>query len=888
SSTGNTSCASCGSGYYCTGGAHRAACSALTGVSVSGGTYTSVSPYNANTTCRYKAPNKTITGCSAVTPSTVAYSGTAWPATTYSVTASGGYVIANNNSASATCSACTGATYSAGGTATSCSSCPAGYTSNTTAGKTAATQCQASCAAGTRVAAANAACTAITSGNVYMLAHTVNYGSTSAAATACPTGYSISGTTQADHDAKNDCKISCAGGTRVAATDATCSAAGTGYYIAAHTVSAGNMSAAATKCPTSYPNSDAGADAITKCYSGTKSRAWTGSQTACAKPANCASVTCNACSGSACTYVAYSNSAGTADGTVKSGCSTNNAACTQTVQSVTANAAYYVNGTSCSACSGLAGGFYPNSAAGNTGGASACKTNNLTGQYVATVNASSATNCGAGKYKAAHQVAYGSTSSCATASAGYFAAGPTSGSQTQCVTGSYSAAGASACIACGDGANWGMTTTGAGQTSCNKECGTVGVKGYVNAKWNANNTVTGLCLPSSCETDYYLDATRDSANNITASSCKLCSSFANGLYPHSASNGTSNGREACFVRRNELPGQYIAAVNAETATDCPAGTYNGTSDETAVHYGEKFSCTTCAADTYAAGTGNSSCTACLENYHTFGEKTSEAACRISCPGGSYLATARATKCSNVGAGYWAASSYVLQGDVGTRNACATGLTTIGYGNGADEADDCGRVLHVGTSKLYLRSTKKTTPSLNVQIGGKTYYGNMSTEAKHMSNGASQSLKLNYNNTSYSVFDDSGEFYSGGTGGGVSLSPSLAASTIVPASYAAAAGEDSWSATLSNGTKLTGIAACSATTGANGDISAAGFAPESAGTGCWCKLSTPAAGSKWVYATANAACTDKCGFYCANNMKGTSAKNITWRTNLYQSAGITVE
>ncbi len=472
---------------------------------------------------------------------------------------------------------------------------------------------------------------------------------------------------------------------------------------------------------------------------------------------------------------------------------------------------------------------------------------------------------------------------CTPASPGYYV--PTTGatSQIACAVGSFSAEGAYECTACGDGGNWGKTTTGTGQASCNKDCGIAGAKGYINAEWNPDNTVTGLCVPNACVENYYLDATRDASNNITASSCKLCSSFANGLYPHSSKSGTSKGQEACFVRRNELPGQYIATAGDDVATDCPAGSYNGTTDETAVHYGETFKCKTCAADTYAAGTGNAECKPCLENYHTFGEKTSEDACRILCPGGSYLPVARATECSAVGVGYWAPSAYVTQGKTSGRNACASGLTTVGHGAGADEADDCGKVLHIGNDKLYLRSAKKTTPSLNLSVGGKTYYGNMSTEDKKVSNGATQPLKLKYNNVSYSVFDDSGEFYNGG--GTVSLSPSLTATATVPANYAAANGETQWSATLSDGTVVAGAAGCSATTSSNGTIGAAGFTPESAGTGCWCKITSPAAGAKWVYGTTNSACTTKCAFFCANNMKGT---DTTFRTALYNTAGILKE
>ena len=179
-------------------------------------------------------------------------------------------------------------------------------------------------------------------------------------------------------------------------------------------------------------------------------------------------------------------------------------------------------------------------------------------------------------------------------------------------------------------------------------------------------------------------------------------------------------------------------------------------------YDIKNLCQICPDNTYSLG-GNvtpsedkgteylTSCTACLDNYTTTGDALTDhdsaSDCKIYCDGGSYISVANATQCSNVGAGYWAPSSTIPQGSVGSRNACASGLTTIGSGLGADEAGDCGRVLNVGDEKIYLRSTKKTTPSLNISINGDVFYGNMSTATKG-------SLRINSGGTTYSVYDDS--------------------------------------------------------------------------------------------------------------------------------------
>jgi len=110
----NGTCTACADGRY-GGGATTACllCSALptTGQSPTGGTYSSVDPRWDATDCRYKAPNKSITGCASVTQSLEPWDGSKWSATTYSVLANAGYVIANNNTAAATCNACGSGTY---------------------------------------------------------------------------------------------------------------------------------------------------------------------------------------------------------------------------------------------------------------------------------------------------------------------------------------------------------------------------------------------------------------------------------------------------------------------------------------------------------------------------------------------------------------------------------------------------------------------------------------------------------------------------------------------------------------------------------------------------------------------------------------------------------
>jgi len=72
------------------------------------------------------------------------------------------------------------------------------------------------------------------------------------------------------------------------------------------------------------------------------------------------------------------------------------------------------------------------------------------------------------------------------------------------------------------------------------------------------------------------------------------------------------------------------------------------------------------------------------------------------------------------------------------------------------SDQCGRALHIGNNVVYLRNVKKTTPSLNIDIdqdGTPDFFGNMTTQDVSMHTGTDRKLKLRYNNTTYSVYDD---------------------------------------------------------------------------------------------------------------------------------------
>ena len=362
----------CTSGTWCASGVQNQ-CSSLSGVSVTGGTYTSAAGSSANTACKYTAPNKTITGCKTVTTNTVTYSGTAWPATTYGVTANGGYIISGNNTAAATCSQCGTAKYSAGGTATSCSSCPnadSGWTVTSPAGSTAYTACYeyqtpVNCASGSvKRAASSATAYSSTISLLSTLKSKAGYyaSTTATSCTICPTGSSCAASATAP--------TPCANWTYAAST---------------------GMSSC-TACPALTSN-------WTKADStGTGWKSHT----------NCVQISPTPAGGNLKQVVA-------SNGAKTWGTSTVNSA-------LSSNPGYYINGTACSACTGATyygGGtatsctpcpsIYTSNTTAAKSKAEQCTVQTTGGYYIKTAKDSTQTECDGRYYCPSATVAYGST-----------------------------------------------------------------------------------------------------------------------------------------------------------------------------------------------------------------------------------------------------------------------------------------------------------------------------------------------------------------------------------------------------------------------------------------------------------------------------------------------
>ena len=804
--TSNNNCtgqSQCTSGTWCSSGVQHQ-CSSLTGVSVSGGTYTSAAGSSANTSCKYTAPNKTITGCSTVTTNTVTYTGTAWPATTYGVTATGGYVISGNNTAAATCTQCGTAKYSAGGTATSCSACPtadSGWTATSPAGSSAYTACYeyqtpVNCASGTvKRAASSATAYSSTISLLSTLKSKAGYyaSTTATSCTICPAGSSCAASATAPTTCVNWTYAASAG----MASCTACPVLTSGWTKANST---GTGWSSHTNCVQISPTP-------TGCASGNNKQ------------------------------VAASNGA-TTWGPV-------------TVNTeLSAKAGHIVSGTTCPICTGAtysAGGTATSCTtcpsiytSDNTNGKtknSECKVTTNAGKYIATAGDNTQTICPVKHYCPSASVAYGATNSptaCPAADstterttypADYLNPTRTTfvlqgwgnglGAITSCMayysftnsagrfnvesvhynstTGKYDVGGGKYYTVANPG--WYMVDKYS-STYCNTS--TRPMYYHNVAECPANSYCPGYSSMPLCSTGTYEDEmgkfacsslgtgayTKSPAKSGPATACYLTTTATNFVKTAKAAEekctaggycagGTQVNWGSTGGRTPASAGYYVSGTGATSQTACAAGTYTDTTGKTTCTSAvagthttgcqvaasgsstKTLACTgtaVCATNTYSSAKA-SACTACAtaKGYTNSGTTAAAhaelASCKATCSGGQYVATAGAG-CVNVGTGYYGAGGTVGQNATLARNQCPTGQTTIGYGAGADEIGDCGRILHIGDNKVYLRNTKKTTPSLNVKVGDTTYYGNMTS-------GTSKGkLRVKNGTTTYSVHDDS--------------------------------------------------------------------------------------------------------------------------------------
>ena len=703
----------CTSGTWCASGVQNQ-CSSLSGVSVTGGTYTSAAGSSANTACKYTAPNKTITGCKTVTTNTVTYSGTAWPATTYGVTANGGYIISGNNTAAATCSQCSGAVWSAGGTATSCSACPAqtsGWTRNSGTGWTAVTQCNqtksvgGNCSAGVLKQNATSATawgtTTISTPLKAKPGSIVNgqkcdqcsgavwsAGGTATSCSACPA--QTSGWT----------RNSGTGWTAVTQCNQTKSVGGncSAGVLKQNATSTTAWGSSTISTPLqAKPGYIVSGQTCTGCVAGTYSAGGT-------------ATSCSACTGRTKYSAANASACSTVStGYYTTGCNSSNNNCTG--QSQCTNGTWCASGVQnqCSSLSGVSvtGGTYT-SAAGSSAN-TACKYTapNKTITGCKTVTTNTVTYSG---------TAWPATTYGVTANGGYIISGNNTAAATcsQCGTAKYSAGGtATSCSSCPNADSGWTAMSPAGSTAytaCYEyqtpvNCASGSVKRAASSATAYSSTISLLSTLKS-KAGYYASTTATScticpegsscAASATApttcanwtyaastgmSSCKACPALTSG-WTKADSTGTGWKSHTNCVQISPKPAncaggnlKQVAASNG--ATTWGASTVNSALSSNPGYYINGTACSPCTGATYYGGGTATSCTPCPSIYtsNTTAAKSKAEQCAVQTTAGKYIATAKATEQTKCPAKNYCPSESVKYGETNSPTACPTADAT---------------------------------------------------------------------------------------------------------------------------------------------------------------------------------------------------------------------
>ncbi|MDE6571048.1 MAG: hypothetical protein K2L95_02405, partial [Alphaproteobacteria bacterium] len=738
SGAGAGSCTSCPSGYTANTASNKTAASQCQ-ISVAAGKYIATANTTTQSTCAAGTARAAHTVNYGSTSSCTACSGR----TQYSAagagacsTVSSGYYTTGCNTSNNNCtgqSQCTGTTYCASGVS---NNCPSGYTANTTAGKTAASQCQISVAAGKYIATANTATATNCAANTYRVAHTVNYGSTSSC-TACPTGYVVgagSGT------AESSCYISVAAGqylgTAKGTTKTSCAA---GTYKAAHNVNYGSTSSCAVCGANTYSN--AGAGSCTACNTANK---YANSGTAAANHAGVASCVVSCAAG---TYVASANAACTSVGTgyyraahtVAQGSTSTRTQCPSGYQAGAATGAESGCTASCAAgqyvatakaaCTSVGTGYYraahtvtygntstrtqcPSGyqAGAATGAQSGCQMSVAAGKYAGTANSATQTSCAAGTYKAAHTVNYGSTSSCSA-----------------CTGATYSAAGAGSCTSCPSGytANTANNKTAASQCQISVAAGK-----YIATANSATLTTceAGYACPGGT-VNYGSTGARSQCTGVTysgagASACTTCPNSASGYWRTGGIHDTINGcwktvpwtgsygsgtRNCYYTSGTGTSAVYSSTCDTYAASKCNAGYY----------YVSGADCTSVGTGYWSAADSTTR-TQCPANYQVGAAATAQSGCKTNCAAGYRVATANAA-CSAITSGnvYMLAHSVNYGSTSAAATSCPTGYSISGTAaTDHDAKNDCKISCGAGT-RVATADAACTTPSGNWYVGAHT-------------------------------------------------------------------------------------------------------------------------------------------------------------------------
>ena len=397
----------------------------------------------------------------------------------------------------------------------------------------------------------------------------------------------------------------------------------------------------------------------------------------------------------------------------------------------------------------VSGRFFGNSGTGDF----------VAGSVLGTFGGSSCENVGIGYYSSASMTPYGSVSQRTQCAPGDITLTETSTSSADCVladgftvcpAGQYVPANSQTCTPCAAG-NWCpggqlyFDNTDQGLNSCATEIG---------SGWSSD-------VGSGVQTDCYYMITlhKNGYSGVIEGLSGI------GCHVASVAEGTTNAQlklfynTACTLPAISLPapggnGHYDISTSWAITQDITDNTVTTIAPVTSAapavttYYARK----SCATNYYKSGA--TTCSACGSNSSTVaqngavactcdtgytadgaanGSTTSTTGCLeivggvLSCNNGYYL-PANSNTCAKC-----PVNSYCPSGTYSFDETNNQGITSCPSGlfapAGMWESAQCGHILHIGEKYVYLRSTKQTIPSLNVDVnfdGVPDFFGNMST------------------------------------------------------------------------------------------------------------------------------------------------------------------
>ncbi len=103
--------------------------------------------------------------------------------------------------------------------------------------------------------------------------------------------------------------------------------------------------------------------------------------------------------------------------------------------------------------------------------------------------------------------------------------------------------------------------------------------------------------------------------------------------------------------------------------------------------------------------------------------------------------------------YCPGGKYTIETAVNSKINCPLGTVSP---SGAADSGACGRKLHFGDYFIYVRSQKKTTPSLNIDVNGDgipDYFGNLTSDETVMNKDFDRKIKVKYDDQVMYLYDD---------------------------------------------------------------------------------------------------------------------------------------